>query len=130
MVALAVDETFLRQKTILIIDDCRFVRTTYKLLLNDSYSLFEAENGREAIKLLKLFVPDLIICDIQMPIMNGIETILKIAEDPVTSKIPLILASSENDLSSIAFRLGIRNICSKDSITTKMLSLIDKIMCG
>ncbi|AGK61833.1 hypothetical protein Asulf_01865 [Archaeoglobus sulfaticallidus PM70-1] len=68
-------------KRVLIVDDDPLVRSILKSMLSKEYKVYEAENGKEAIALYKVYKPDLVLMDVVMPEMDGIkasEMILKI----------------------------------------------------
>ena len=80
-------------KTILVVDDEQNIRFLYKEELEeDGYQVLTATNGEEALQKLKKQVPDLIILDIKMPRMDGIELMRKIKDD--NGDIPIILCSA------------------------------------
>lgn len=59
------------KEVVLIIDDNQDVRDYVKMLLGEEYLVIEAANGKEGLKMALKYVPDAIICDVMMPIMNG-----------------------------------------------------------
>ena len=61
------------KETVLVIDDNQDVRDYVKMLLQDQYTVIEAVNGLEGLKQAMKYVPDAIICDVMMPIMDGME---------------------------------------------------------
>ncbi len=76
---------------VLLIEDEPTIReNTIEMLELEGFNAFGAENGREGLKLIYTEHPDLIICDIQMPVMDGYEVIRKVKEDPGISHIPFI----------------------------------------
>ncbi len=76
---------------ILIVDDIKLNRKFIKdVLLNSAISFLEAENGKEAISILKKSIPDVIITDIKMPIMDGYQFLEKIRADHILKSIPVI----------------------------------------
>ncbi len=81
--------------TILIVEDSKDVRTYLVDLLGEQYYLIQASNGREGIKSAYENSPDLIISDIMMPEMDGIEFCKKIKTDFDTSHIPVILLTAK-----------------------------------
>lgn len=82
-------------KRILVVDDDAMIRT----LVSDYLSMFgnqveQFERGSECLTRLKDEIPNLIILDMQMPEMTGAEVINALKQDPLTSKIPVILLSA------------------------------------
>lgn len=61
----------MKQKILLIEDDLDSRENTTELLEHYNYFVFSASNGEEALSLALLLTPDLILCDIKMPVMNG-----------------------------------------------------------
>lgn len=80
--------------TILIIDDNQDVRNYIRLLLQQQYDILEAENGLEGLKLAVKYVPDAIICDVMMPVMDGMECCRKLKTEMQTSHIPVIMLTA------------------------------------
>jgi CheY-like chemotaxis protein len=79
------------KKKILIIDDEKdalFILS--KELASKGYSVISADNGNDALKLAKSKYPDLIMLDIWMPEMDGLEVFARLGEDPKTKDIPVI----------------------------------------
>lgn len=80
--------------TVLIIDDNQDVRNYIRLLLQQQYDILEAENGLEGLKLAVKYVPDAIICDVMMPVMDGMECCRKLKTEMQTSHIPVIMLTA------------------------------------
>lgn len=59
------------RETVLVIDDNQDVRDYVKVLLRDNYTVIEASNGQEGVQQAMKYVPDAIICDVMMPVMDG-----------------------------------------------------------
>lgn len=70
----------MKQKILLIDDEDLVVKSINKLLQKEGYEVITCKSGTEALEKLKADVVDLIICDIQMPNMTGIDTVKKIRE--------------------------------------------------
>ena len=82
-------------KKILVIDDEECLRSNVCAILNyEGFDILEAGNGLKGMQLAKEKLPDLILCDIMMPVMNGYELLTAIRECPDTWRIPVILVSS------------------------------------
>jgi len=76
--------------TILLIEDHPLLReNTVELLELAGYKLLVASNGLEGISVAQNENPDLILCDIMMPLANGYEVIMELKKNPRTSAIPL-----------------------------------------
>lgn len=87
---------------ILIVDDEPFNVDYLEQELEDlEFDTVSADNGLEALEMVKTESPDLILLDIMMPIMDGFEVLSRIKESPVTRDIPVIIISANSDLKSI-----------------------------
>ncbi len=87
----------LKGKKILIVDDSPEQRMFLKMLLYENFELFEAHNGEEGMKLALEMQPHIIISDVMMPEINGIEFCKMIRENEATAIIPVILLTSQTD---------------------------------
>jgi CheY-like chemotaxis protein len=82
-------------KTILIIEDERIIAEILSAVLEDEgYNVQVADNGKEGIATLKSTHPDLVLCDLMMPIADGRAVARAMAADPTTRSIPLIIMSA------------------------------------
>ena len=82
------------QGIVLIIDDNQDVRDYVKSLLEEEYSVIEAANGEEGLKIAIANVPDIIICDVMMPVMDGMECCRRLKAEPRTSHIPVMMLTA------------------------------------
>jgi CheY-like chemotaxis protein len=79
---------------VLIIDDDPGIRTLIGLLLQTKgVETHEAKHGEEGLETARQNPPDLILCDLDMPIMDGIETLAEIRRDPLLKYIPFVLVT-------------------------------------
>ena len=84
--------------TILVVDDERLSQTMLTDLLREGgFTCITANNGLEALKTCKSVKPSLILLDITMPLMDGIETCRRLKEDPATSPIPILALTTHDD---------------------------------
>ena len=82
-------------KRILVVEDQEDNRQILRdLLASVDYEMVEAENGQEALTAVAEHKPDLILMDIQLPIMDGYEATRRIKADPATKNIPIIVVTS------------------------------------
>lgn len=96
------------KKIILLIDDNPDMRNYMYLILSNEYTIIEAEDGNEGIELSLKFLPDIIICDIMMPGIDGFEVCKQLKANMYTSHIPIILltASSLDEQKAQGFENG------------------------
>ena len=79
---------------VLVIDDQSAVRASLKLALTYlGYQVAEAENGEEGLREARETTPDLILCDFDMPVMDGLQTLVQVRKDPVLGRVPVIIIS-------------------------------------
>lgn len=96
------------KKTILLVEDDSFVSDIYQTKISsEGFDMMVAENGLEAIKKLEEKIPDLILLDIIMPYMDGIETLKRIKAEEKWKKIPVILLTNLSEKEKIEEALGI-----------------------
>lgn len=79
---------------LLIIEDHKDIRLYLKILFGKEYTLLMAENGEDGLKLARKELPDLIITDVMMPMMNGFECCKRLKEDLKTCHIPIIVLTA------------------------------------
>ena len=80
--------------TLIVEDHADNRRILHDLFANAGYELIEAESGEEALSALATSRPDLILMDIQLPVMDGYEATRRIRADPETKGIPIIAVTS------------------------------------
>ena len=80
--------------TLLIVDDNADIRAYLRHILKDKYHICEAADGQEGLRVANEQVPDLIVSDVMMPVMNGLEFCQHIKKDMITSHIPVILLTA------------------------------------
>lgn len=86
------------KKTVLIVDDEQDIRALIKDILEENYVVIEAANGAEAIDLAQRTLPSLIICDVMMPVMDGIEFLRVMKSQELTRYVPIVFLSSKNSV--------------------------------
>ena len=114
---------------VLIVDDSTTVRKiTSRLLKREGYRSMEAENGMQALERLQEEKPDVILMDIEMPVMNGYDATKAIRNTPEISDIPIIMITSRAGEShrKIAFELGVNEYLGKPFNDFDLLNAIKK----
>lgn len=79
---------------LLVIDDNADIRRMIGELLKNEYNIVTAPDGREGVRLAAKYVPDLIICDVMMPVMDGLECCRIIKDEVSTSHIPVLMLTA------------------------------------
>jgi CheY-like chemotaxis protein len=92
-----------RQKSILVVDDSEIFLTYISMTLRRmGYDkIIPANNGVDALELVALLLPDVVLLDVDMPQMDGITTLRQIKENKNISKIPVIMISSTDDAEKV-----------------------------
>lgn len=83
------------KKTLLIVEDQRDIRLYLKILFDKEYNLLMATNGQEGVDMAMKELPDLIICDIMMPVKDGFECCREVKEGLETCSIPFIMLTAK-----------------------------------
>lgn len=116
------------KKKVLIVEDDNFVAEVYSTkLLEMGHEVIITQNGEEGLNVLKENLPDLILLDIIMPVMGGIEMLEEIKKREEWKKIPVILLTNIGEKDSIqkAQNLGVRDYLIKSHFTPA--EVIEKI---
>ncbi len=117
-------------RRVLVVDDIKFIRSVIKDILSDNnYSVIgEASDGAQALALYKALKPDIVLLDIHMPVLNGMETLRRIKK--VNKDAIVIMCSSLGDQENIinAISLGARDFVVKPFRKERILSAIKKAL--
>lgn len=113
------------KKTVLIADDSMFMRKFLKDILSDEdfIVIAEATNGEEAISYYKQFSPDVVLLDITMPIVNGIDALKQIMEYDSEANVVICSAMGQKSLIIDALAIG-----AKDYIIKPFFQDLNKIL--
>jgi CheY-like chemotaxis protein len=112
-------------KSVMIVDDETAMREVLKIMLR-GYKVIEASNGREAIELYKKEMPDIVLMDIIMPIMGGIETIKEIKKINPKAKIVAITAYASSK-GEKAIEAGVDYILRKPFSRKEVIKVIEEM---
>lgn len=116
---------------ILVIEDEETVRENIQELLEtEGFETITAKNGSVGIQLAKHQLPDLILCDIRMPELDGYAVLQLLRLDPTTAEIPLIFLtakSTEADL-NYGLELGANAYVTKPFTLSELLSMIAQVL--
>lgn len=115
---------------IVIADDHSLVRQGIKQVIefeSDIEVVGEASNGEEAVKIISQFIPDIVLLDINMPILNGIQVIQRLKELNINSKIIMLTIHNDKDYLMKAVQLGAMGYVLKDADTSVLLEAIKNV---
>ena len=118
---------------ILLADDHTILRHGLRLVLErqpDFSVIGEASNGREAIDIVVRETPDVVIMDIGMPLLNGIEAAKRIHEERLRTAVVILSMHSDEAYILRALRAGARGYLLKDSAETDLIQAIRAVCAG
>ncbi len=91
-----------KKKKVVFVEDNEGVRLTGTNILEDwGYAVFTADNGNDALKIIKEKSPDLIILDVKIPGINGFDLCRLLKENPATKKIPVVLLTGLSKIKEV-----------------------------
>lgn len=118
-------------KIILIVDDSASIRKTVAFILQDQgYTVLEAENGKKGLEMLSTNTCHLVISDINMPEMNGIELTQQIRTLAEYKYLPILILTTESDVSKMeeGKKAGATGWIVKPFVTEKLISVVAKVL--
>ena len=121
------------KKTILIAEDHTILREGLRSLLNtdqDFEVVGEAEDGREAIRVAEKIMPDLVLMDLTMPKMNGLEAIKEIKKRSPASKILVLTVHKTEEYILAALEAGADGYVVKDATHSELIMAMQKVLAG
>jgi len=121
-------------KNVLIVEDSKAIRTMIRVSLEEAGDFFavEAGNGFEALKTLPTRPFDLIITDINMPDINGLELIGYVKSNPAYKDIPLIIVSTEKSEADKkrGIALGAKGYVEKPFKKEELMAIVTRVLEG
>lgn len=115
-------------KTILLIEDDADMReNTAEILELANYRVVKAENGRRGVEAARKEVPDLVLCDIMMPELDGYGVLHLLGRDPVTAEVPFIFLSAKAERGDVrkGMELGADDYLTKPFEESELLNAIE-----
>ncbi|MBN1310238.1 MAG: hybrid sensor histidine kinase/response regulator [Anaerolineae bacterium] len=114
--------------TVLVIEDeTPILENIIEILQFHRFDVIGAEDGLEGIELAKQHLPDLVICDIMMPILDGYGVLLQMSTDPLTASIPFIFLTAKIDRSDMrkGMELGADDYITKPFSAQELLAAVN-----
>ncbi|RMH73602.1 MAG: response regulator [Gemmatimonadetes bacterium] len=118
------------KKAILVVDDSRPVQRLIETSLETDYDVATASNGAEALEVIKVFKPDLIILDVMMPVMDGYEVVRRLKSNYLTWHIPILMLSAKGraDDKVRGLDLGADDYMAKPFNTSELRARVEAIL--
>lgn len=118
---------------ILIVDDHLVVREGLKLMIetNELFQVVgEAENGKVALEVVNSIKPDVILLDLNMPVMGGLDTIKKMNEEGITTPVIILTTYNEDELMVAGIELGAKGFLLKDTSRENLFRALESAIRG
>ena len=118
------------KKILVIEDDANIRESLVELLEMKSFELISAENGTDGLKLAQERLPDLIVCDVMMPGMNGYEVVEAIRKDARMKNLPFIFLSAKAMDADIDYgkKLGANSYLTKPFRAQDLFTVVDELL--
>jgi len=116
----------------IVVDDHPFIRSSVKMLLNQEHFevVAEADNGADAVQLVREHAPDLVVLDITMPKLDGLEVISRISGLGVPTKVLVLTSQSALFYSMRCMKAGAAGFISKTNGLDELVKAIKAVMGG
>jgi two-component system chemotaxis response regulator CheY len=112
---------------VLVVDDAMFMRTkASRLLTQEGYQVVEAADGAEAVRKYKAERPDLVLMDITMPVMGGIESLKAIKAEDEAARVIVVTALGQRSMVLEAIRAGAKDFVVKPFQPEKLMEAVRK----
>lgn len=116
------------RKILLVEDDTAVLEATSEVLLDEGYDVITAPNGREALARVAGGLPDVVLLDLMMPVMNGWQFVQEFRKIEGTELVPLIILSAGRDVAQSAKTLGARDYLIKPFDIDDLLSKVSQVL--
>lgn len=118
------------KKKILLVEDNLDLSKALGMLLKDLYEIIPAVNGKEAVEKAAALSPNLILMDIIMPEMDGLEAMNLIRQNPETRSIPVlaVTATVSNSIEEECFNMGCDDYIAKPFTIEQLIPRIEKLL--
>jgi DNA-binding NarL/FixJ family response regulator len=117
---------------VVVVDDQALMRTGFRMILEsaDIEVVAEAENGNEAITTVALVKPDVVLMDIRMPELDGIEATRRITESGSTTRVLILTTFDLDEYVYRALRAGAAGFLLKDTPPEKLIEAVQVVAAG
>jgi two-component system, chemotaxis family, chemotaxis protein CheY len=118
-------------KRVMVVDDVQHIRELLSLILkNEGYDVIESVNGMDALAKLDGSSVDMLITDLNMPVMNGFELVKRLRNSDDFHSTPIIMVSSENHeaIRKKARRIGVNEWIIKPLIPSDLMDVVRRLI--
>jgi len=115
---------------VLLVDDCGDVRDLYELLLTAEFDVCTASRGEEAIEVAATERPQIVVLDIGMPGLDGLETCRRLKADPSTAGIPVVMITGGDYVVADALVAGAVAVLEKPCPDRRLVETIAAVLRG
>ena len=124
-------ENVMKRARVLLADDHRILAEGLRSLLEPEFELVEiVEDGRTLVARAKELLPDVIVADITMPLLNGIEAVLQLKKADVPAKVVFLTMHQDVTYAAKAFELGASGFVLKHSAPSELVTAIREALAG
>lgn len=118
------------EPVLLFVEDNEELRSFIRIILSDGFHVIEAGNGTEGFEIARSQLPDIIITDLMMPEMDGLELARRLREEVTTSHIPVVVLTAKTDLDTQveALKRGADDFITKPFSSTYLRARIENIL--
>ena len=119
-----------RRRVLVVESDTASREAIARYLREAGYSVAQAANGLEVLERVSYFTPDVVLLDIQLPVMSGQRFVQALRSDPSLSLTPIVLLSAAEDLPAACAALGARGALAKPVDMDVLLAVLDRVSKG
>jgi DNA-binding response OmpR family regulator len=114
--------------TILLCEDEDALRELMRISLGPAYRYLEAADGHESLRLARAERPDLVVLDLMLPGLSGLDVLPELRNDPATSATPVVVISAWSDVEAHALAAGADRFLSKPFEPDEFRACVEKLL--
>ena len=116
---------------ILLVDDTEDIRDIWRRVLSKAgFRVVEAVDGEDGIRKTREFLPHLVVMDMTMPILGGLEASRRLKTDSVTAAVPIVMISADDDVRAEACAAGCDGFLVKPVSHAELIGHIRRLLSG
>jgi CheY-like chemotaxis protein len=119
-----------KEATILVCDDEPSLRELVRAVLGSGYRFAEADDGHQALVLLRELRPDLLVLDLMLPGVSGIEVLAEVRRDPALASLPVVVITAWSHAEAGALVAGADRFVHKPFEPDELVSAVEELLTG